>query len=63
MTDAIVSSAVSDLAIEFGPCRLEVFNDSSGYEGWTLAGPDGETLIAQGGGHLVRHKASGPDES
>lgn len=48
------SSGTGDLQISFGEaCRLEVFNDSSGYEGWIVNGPDGEYTAAQGGGKIV----------
>ena len=44
----------SDLVVSFdGEKRLELFNNSSGYEGWTLNGPDGRQVIAQGGGSLA----------
>ena len=46
--------ASSDLVLTFGgDRRLELFNNSSGYEGWSLSGPDGRRFIAQGGGQLV----------
>jgi hypothetical protein len=44
----------SDLVLQFdSERRLELFNNSSGYEGWTLSGPDGKQITAQGGGHLA----------
>jgi hypothetical protein len=44
----------ADLHIEFdGPLTIRTFNDSSGYEGWNLTGPQGERYIAQGGGNVV----------
>jgi len=52
---ASVAAETSDLVISFvSGCRLEVFNGSSGYEGWTLNAPGGERFVAQGGGDLVR---------
>ena len=43
-----------DIVIEFsGGARLELFNGSSGYEGWTLSSPGGRQIIAQGGGQLA----------
>ena len=54
---ARVSAETADLVISFGStCRLEVFNGSSGYEGWTLNAPGGELFVAQGGGQLARFK-------
>jgi hypothetical protein len=55
---AAVGSA--DLVIDFGDgIRLEVFNDSSGYEGWILNAPDGRVLVAQGGGNLAESNRDG----
>ena len=43
-----------DIILEFsGGARLELFNGSSGYEGWTLRSPEGRQFIAQGGGQLA----------
>ena len=54
---ATVSEKTADLAITLvSSVRLEVINDSSGYEGWTLNGPAGELFVAQGGGRLVRFR-------
>lgn len=51
---AEVRAEAADLALTFeGERRLELFNNSSGYEGWTLSGADGRRVIAQGGGTLV----------
>lgn len=57
VVSAEVSGETADLVISFGSaCRLEVFNGSSGYEGWTLNAPGVELFVAQGGGCLVRFK-------
>ena len=54
VTAVEVMPASSDLVLTFdGERRLELFNNSSGYEGWTLSAPNGTRFIAQGGGHLV----------
>jgi hypothetical protein len=54
VTAAEVRPESSDLVLQFdGERRLELFNNSSGYEGWTSSGPDGKQTIAQGGGGLV----------
>jgi hypothetical protein len=46
--------SAGDLAIQFeNGSVLEVFNDSSGYEGWSLRGPGTRWVVAQGGGHVV----------
>jgi hypothetical protein len=43
----------ADLSIEFeGGARLELFNASSGYEGWECS-TEQASFIAQGGGNLV----------
>lgn len=55
---ATVAGGTADLTIDFGDgIRLEVFNDSAGYEGWILNAPDGQWLVAQGGGRLVSSKS------
>jgi hypothetical protein len=52
--EVVVVSVSSDLVLTFnGEQRLELFNNSSGYEGWTLSDPHGKRFIAQGGGQLV----------
>jgi hypothetical protein len=54
VTSVEVRPESSDLVLHFdSERRLELFNNSLGYEGWTLNGPDGKQIIAQGGGHLV----------
>jgi hypothetical protein len=51
---AEVHAESADLTIWFeGNRRLEVFNNSCGYEGWNLHGPKGFLIVAQGGGTIV----------
>jgi hypothetical protein len=49
----------ADLRVEFdGGARLDIFNNSSGYEGWQALVPAGGkelTVIALGGGGLTTH--------
>jgi hypothetical protein len=53
ITETRIHPQTCDLVVEFSAgARLELFNDSSGYEGWTLSSPEGRQLIAQGGGQL-----------
>jgi hypothetical protein len=55
--DAVVLNGSADLLVDFGAgIRLEIFNSSAGYEGWSLNAPDGGLLVAQGGGSLVGQK-------
>lgn len=43
-----------DLELRFGrDWTLQVFNDSSGYQGWQLTGPGDRQVIALGGGGVV----------
>lgn len=50
----VVHAESADLTIWFaGNQRLEVFNNSCGYEGWNLHGPKGFHIVAQGGGTLA----------
>ncbi len=49
-----VADVTADARVEFGDgILLDVFNSSSGYEGWTLSDGTGRLLVAQGGGRLV----------
>jgi len=49
-----VSSGTADLRIFFDKeVQLEIIPFSSGYEGWQVSTPSGETVIAQGGGNLA----------
>ncbi len=49
-----VASLSADATIDLGDgYQLQIFNSSSGYEGWTLSDVGGRQIIAQGGGHLV----------
>lgn len=48
---AKVRADTGDLILEFaGGLVLELLQTSSGYEAWHLMSPDGETVIATGGG-------------
>lgn len=48
-----IREGCSDLSLTFqNGVRLEAFNGSSGYEGWTCSGKGGVTVVAQGGGNL-----------
>lgn len=43
-----------DLDLSFASgATLQVFNGSSGYEGWQLFGPGERCVVAQGGGRVV----------
>ena len=43
-----------DVTVDFGEGHLlQVFNNSSGYEGWTLAGASGRLLVGLGGGGIA----------
>jgi hypothetical protein len=55
VVDASVADSTADLSVDFGAgVLLEVFNNSSGYEGWTLNAPGGRLLVAQGGGAFAK---------
>jgi hypothetical protein len=48
-----VAEDTADILIEFtGGTRIDVFNNSSGYEGWQATIGDVE-IIGRGGGHLA----------
>lgn len=50
-----VAIETSDVRVDFvGGVRLEVLNDSSGYEAWEASSPAGLLMVGQGGGNLVR---------
>jgi hypothetical protein len=49
-----IDSVTSDLTIQFtGDLRFDIFNNSSGYEGWQYRDRLGLELIAAGGGKLL----------
>lgn len=53
VVEAVVLDGTGDLHLRFAEnLRLEVFNDSCGYESWTLSSPDGRFLVAMGGGEV-----------
>ena len=54
-----IREGCSDLGLTFqNGVRLEAFNGSSGYEGWTCSGKGGTAVVAQGGGNLSIWKPS-----
>ena len=53
VTAGRIDVQVGDIALEFaGGMRLQVFNDSSGYEGWRIGRADGTSLVAASGGEV-----------
>ena len=49
-----VREETADLLVEFqNSTCLEIFNSSSGYEGWECSSTNGLLVIAQGGGELA----------
>jgi hypothetical protein len=47
----VITDKTGDLLLEFeSDVRLEVFNNSSGYEGWNCGTPSGLEIIGMGGG-------------
>jgi len=56
-----VRANTADLLIEFesGSC-LEIFNSSSGYEGWECSDKAGLLVVAQGGGALATWNVAPP---
>ena len=49
-----IREITADLVLMFdNQVFLEVFNDSSGYEGWQCSDTRGLKVVAQGGGNLV----------
>ncbi len=53
VTAVSLASGSAELEIEVeGGSVLRTFNDSSGYEGWQLTGPDEKWWVAQGGGNV-----------
>ena len=62
ITLAEIDEVSGDLHIHFGEgIRFEAWNSSSGYEGWSLTGPDGLHVVAQGGGELAIWRAPDRD--
>jgi hypothetical protein len=52
VTAVLVRRDTADLNITFGRATLELFNNSSGYEGWNLGTSDGLQVFALGGGEI-----------
>ena len=49
-----IAEISADASIDFGDgFLLQVFNSSSGYEGWLISDIEGRQVIAQGGGSVV----------
>lgn len=61
--EAVAATGTADLAIDFGDgIRLEVFNNSSGFEGWVLNAPGGRrALVAHREKGLVEWNADSVD--
>jgi hypothetical protein len=56
-----IASTSADASIDFGDgYLLQIFNSSSGYEGWTPSDSAGRQMIAQGGGSVVTFPARSP---
>lgn len=50
----VLAHDTADVSVFFeGDRRLDVFNESSGYEGWQLKGHDGRLVVAMGGGRIA----------
>ena len=57
----MVAEITGDATIDSSGGRvLQIFNSSSGYEGWTLSEADGRQVVAQGGGSVVVLPGSTP---
>lgn len=49
----LIREGIADLTLELERgTQLEIFNSSSGYEGWECSSKNGLLLVAQGGGEL-----------
>lgn len=56
-----IRAKTADLLIEFeNGSPLEIFNSSSGYEGWECSGKDGLLVVAQGGGAFATWNVDPP---
>jgi hypothetical protein len=55
LKQVLVVEKTGDIVFEFeSGVRLDVFNDSSGYEGWNCGMPSGFEIIGMGGGTTAR---------
>ena len=53
ITRVEVGDGTADLVLHLGAShRVEVLPFSSGYESWSVSGPEGTRVVAQGGGDL-----------
>ena len=54
VTKATIEEITGDIAIEFDSnLRIEVFNHSSGYEGWECQSKSGLNVVGMGGGGIT----------
>jgi hypothetical protein len=62
VTRVSVREGCGDLEIAFDSgVRLEAFNNSAGYEGWTCSLWDGPVVVALGGGNILVWQPPGGD--
>lgn len=55
LKQVLVLEKTGDIVFEFeSGVQLEVFNNSSGYEGWNCGMPSGFEIIGMGGGSIAR---------
>jgi hypothetical protein len=54
ITDVVLGKIAADLRISFANgAELQILQNSSGYEAWSLSGSDRDLLVALGGGDLA----------
>lgn len=53
VSEVAVIDGTADLHISFGSSQLQILSFSTGYEAWQSLGPEGDRVIAQGGGQLA----------
>ena len=61
VNDFSIAAISADATIDFRDgYLLQIFNSSSGYEGWKLSDVAGRLIVAQGGGRSVEFPAPAP---
>jgi len=54
LTEISIAKEAADLVLHFeNEVRIELLQNSGGYEAWNVAGPEGILVVAMGGGNLA----------
>jgi hypothetical protein len=61
LKQVVITEKTGDIVLEFeSGTRLEIFNNSSGYEGWNCGTPSGLNIVGMGGGGIANIASNQP---